>query len=348
MDTKESEKDQTTFWRNILIGFVAFIVYIAAMDSRLCRDDNIDIKLIDSSKESKNNDYTKQQTREEHSYSYGFAFRSAIDIYLNPKETRSIEDARAKLEHSSEQKHNSWIEKFLCDFKISDAIIGFFTYCLVIVTWALARITKKLWDAGERQIKTSRSVAASQARQTRDAIKEARRSADAAMAALGSDRAWLVPAPDKIGFAVYEDSTVDGVFYKKTLAISVNWVNKGKSPAIHTAIRACHKIASKDDATIPLFNIDIEDEARCGIIGPDSYGASRDTILTEEHFRGVFSKQEVIYIYSKTAYTDIYNSTIVRESETCYQIAYPGDKIVNGKSMPNWQIFQVGPQNSAK
>ena len=58
---------------------------------------------------------------------------------------------------SGEQKQNennktSWLEKFLCDFKISDAIIGFFTYCLVIVTWELARITNRLWDAGERQL----------------------------------------------------------------------------------------------------------------------------------------------------------------------------------------------------
>jgi hypothetical protein len=60
MDTKEHEKDQTTFWRNILIGFIAFIVYTATMDSWLCLDDNIDIRSIELSNEAKHHDYIEQ------------------------------------------------------------------------------------------------------------------------------------------------------------------------------------------------------------------------------------------------------------------------------------------------
>jgi hypothetical protein len=53
------------------------------------------------------------------------------------------------------------------------------TIAVAFFTLTLWRSTDKLWHAGERQLRTSRQIAALQARQTRSAIKEASRSADA-------------------------------------------------------------------------------------------------------------------------------------------------------------------------
>jgi hypothetical protein len=52
------------------------------------------------------------------------------------------------------------------------AAVAVLTWYLCKATIGLRESTDKLWDAGERQIKTSRKVAAIQARQTRQAIRE--------------------------------------------------------------------------------------------------------------------------------------------------------------------------------
>jgi hypothetical protein len=61
-----------------------------------------------------------------------------------------------------------------------EAITAFFTLMVGFFTAALWFSTDKLWRAGERQIQTSRQIAAIQARQTRVSNREAARAADAA------------------------------------------------------------------------------------------------------------------------------------------------------------------------
>jgi hypothetical protein len=82
-------------------------------------------------------------------------------------------------------KPHGWIVKFFCEAKAADAALVLFTYWLMLVTgwlvWAtlgLRDSTEKLWDAGERQIKLSRSVAAVQARNTRRQLKHAEDTAE--------------------------------------------------------------------------------------------------------------------------------------------------------------------------
>ncbi len=48
-------------------------------------------------------------------------------------------------------KSPRWITKFVCEAKISDISIAFFTYCLVIVTGWLVSATVKLWESAQRQ-----------------------------------------------------------------------------------------------------------------------------------------------------------------------------------------------------
>lgn len=45
---------------------------------------------------------------------------------------RRVFQAQIEKQHTNED-HRSWWNKFLCDFKIGDFAIGFFTYCLVVV-----------------------------------------------------------------------------------------------------------------------------------------------------------------------------------------------------------------------
>jgi hypothetical protein len=61
----------------------------------------------------------------------------------------------------------------------------------------------------------------------------------------------------------------------------------------------------------------------------------------------LFEKKLAVWVYSKTQYYDIFNQALLRESEACVRITFPGyRKNADGKIEPNWQIQAVGPQNS--
>jgi hypothetical protein len=117
-------------------------------------------------------------------------------------------------------------------------LIAGFTIVLAVSTIGLWFSTRKLWQAGDTQIRTSRDIAALQARQTRVSIREFRRSADAAdesakaahiQAKIASDALTQLERPYIFVFGVrqiFQDEESKDFYVSYTVA------NFGKLPAI--------------------------------------------------------------------------------------------------------------------
>ena len=125
-----------------------------------------------------------------------------------------------------------------------EAITAFFTLVVGLFTAALWTSTDKLWRSGERQIQTSRQVAAIQARQTRVSNREAARAAEAArlnaQALIDSERAHLyaVIKTENLRAALhsaihYNNSPgMDLMEVSERPAVELALKNLGRTPAI--------------------------------------------------------------------------------------------------------------------
>jgi hypothetical protein len=125
----------------------------------------------------------------------------------------------------------------------SEAVTAAFTIVLAVSTIGLWLSTYRLWQAGDTQILTSRKIAGVQARQTRQAIREARRSADASKhstdAFMTAEKARLIT---EIKASTVAKILKDNVLYDGTLSkfdeevdtpsLGYYFVNIGRTPAV--------------------------------------------------------------------------------------------------------------------
>jgi hypothetical protein len=130
------------------------------------------------------------------------------------------------------------------------SIIASFTIVLALSTIGLWFSTYRLWEAGEQQIRTSRQVAALQARQTRASIREATRAADAAHAQVEIARRTLTELERPYLFifgvrVILKDSETNDYFVQYTVA------NFGKMPAIIEAPHIGFEISDRGEPPIP-------------------------------------------------------------------------------------------------
>ncbi len=79
-------------------------------------------------------------------------------VSIIPKVTPKIENGITKktTENREEQGPEFWPSFFGFRIKITDSLLVFFTAILALFTWFLHRSTRKLWKAGEEQMKITR------------------------------------------------------------------------------------------------------------------------------------------------------------------------------------------------
>lgn len=259
-------------------------------------------------------------------------------------EQKKASDQKEKEKHT---KAHIWFSKFMCEAKITDFLVAIFTYFLFVVTYELARITKKLWEAGEKQTALINKSSISQAIQTRAAIREAKRSADAAMAAIGSDRAWI--CFDKLGQGQFTNGNIDGVAESEGILFWCEWKNKGRTPAIQNEAHIGFKIIPFSDNTPPSFEEELEEIPSNTVpIGPDCLISSAKQAIGEAQRNAFVSRQTAIIVYSAVRYRDIFNSNVIRTSKCCLKITYGGEiSVGDGKFTAKWDMRPFGSQNTA-
>ena len=130
-------------------------------------------------------------------------------------------------EHGSEEGTEFWPSFLGYRLKITDSLLVVFTLALALFTYRLWKSTHNLWRSAENQLQEfrrslghSETVAAQQTADTKESIKAAQRSADAAQ---GSLRPWVI-AEFKVVHLSRDSSGVH-------IGMHITTRNLGRSPA---------------------------------------------------------------------------------------------------------------------
>lgn len=181
---------------------------------------------------------------------------------------------------------------------------------------------------------------------TARANKAAAIAAQAAVDAVGAERAWITAIDVPLHFT--KDTLIDDVVHDQVLTIATNWKNGGRSPALKVCIYVSCIVSdiSENDEEIPEF----EDKHKEGhaIIGPGFSVFSQSQALFGDNFKRVLEREKAIFYYSKVWYSTTISPDNMVHSEACFQIIRNGS-IINkeGVPQPNFEIRVVGRQNAA-
>ncbi len=172
--------------------------------------------------------------------------------------------AADKKGEASEDASEFWPSLFGFRFKITDSLLVLFTAVLAWKTSSLDNATRKLWEAGERQIK-----------QTAIAADAARRSADYAQHALtNGQRAWIT-IDAKINQTVSFDMM--GI----QVPVEIEMVNIGNSIALNTTPFAHIFFDKKHEPRVEAWQKFIADSVRqpgyFSIFLPPAKSAGKDS-----------------------------------------------------------------------
>jgi hypothetical protein len=203
-------------------------------------------------------------------------------------------DARQTAANSVANKHGvegqqerKWYQPFTDH--APDWFVAIFTGLLVYVTFRLVNSTNKLWEAGERQIKLSRSVAAVQARNTRKQLHLSEVTAERQL------RAYVFVVQAKI---INPDSA---------------------DPSGELTVRNCGQTPAYDVARFTGFNpqdarilepVEIGEESTRFALGPGQVGVKNmplHTLLNAGTMVGLRAKgQHILYASGLIAYRDAF------------------------------------------
>ncbi len=177
---------------------------------------------------------------------------------------------------------------------IATVFIGLFTY-------TLKRSTDKMWDAGERQIKTTRQVAAIQARQMRDSIRAAEQQVEITKIGIFDlERAYLSVGPTQINTDFIPRQNV--AFYnpndpqRVTVKLSVH--NTGRTGA------AIKKVYGEFSRKAPIGDTPIYINGASKITDV-SISADKEAVLEPFIFTDNFTGPQFFWGYVE--YLDIFN-----------------------------------------
>jgi hypothetical protein len=223
--------------------------------------------------------------------------------------------------------------------------VAFFNLWLVIFTGGLTISTVMLWLAGEKQIEFLRESSEAQSRDMQASIVAVQTSANAALASVSSERAWMMPDQFPVHEA-FNGKTQEGSF-KKAVFSYVVWRNRGRSPALHLKIFTTHKLIPFEDTDVPRFEFPADGRGANPPVGPGA-AITSDTHPAVDADRGaIFNRTSAFVLYSALKYRDIFWD-VERFSEVCVVIRYDGTQTdpSTGQTGPRWAIRLIGPQNT--
>jgi hypothetical protein len=256
-------------------------------------------------------------------------------------EKRQCEETAHKSGHKTDECKSLWQ-------RTTSDPVAFFTLWLVIFTAGLTVSTILLWRAGEKQARHTRRAFAVQSRDMRDSIVAAQRSADIAMLAAGSERAWL--SMEKVNVASMESGTLDGVPFQKGIGFSIRWVNRGRSPAIRANSRVMQKVVKTEESDIaPRFEAQWVGYEGNIPIGPGDGTNSGSQTIVDDVVDALYASKVAIFLYAMTRYEDVFNRGVERKTEVCVRIRFRGHMVDRQTGLPEpiWFIEPMGPQNDA-
>ena len=177
---------------------------------------------------------------------------------------------------------------------------------------------------------------------TARANKAAKIAAQAAVDAVGSERAWL--SFKNIGIYPSNNSIIDGDIRNESIVFNVAWINTGRSPSIKTNIAIRYQVLLMDD---PLPSVNFEEPPAFGIIGPGITNYSNDKAIYGDDLILFKQRKKKIIIWSRATYETIYHQGIRRHTDMCAQLIWNGTRVRGAAEELNIDIKLKGEFNSA-
>lgn len=196
--------------------------------------------------------------------------------------------------------------------------VALFTALLFVSTTALWLSTRKLWEAGERQIKFNRSVAAVQTRNTRRQLALAQQSADAAKTAVETTRAQIrayLIVPENPDPAISKDE-------KERIIATITVYNAGQSTAHAITMNYKNSIQSLSLNTITQTNNGF---SKLNDIAPQKEIVRKIEIKkVKDDMRVILSKGYLIHVALTFQYEDIFGEKQTNQVMLQALVGYKG------------------------
>ncbi|WP_125901065.1 hypothetical protein [Methylobacterium indicum] len=178
---------------------------------------------------------------------------------------------------------------------------------------------------------------------TARANKAAAIAAQAAMDAVGAERAWL--SFMNINIAPTRNTEIYGKIHEETITFNIAWINSGRSPAINVNTSI---ISSVLDLDAKLPHKDLEAPSTGGVVGPGISVLSPEVAIYGNDLALFKQRKKKFVIWSKATYETTYHKGIVRQTECCVEIIFNGMKAKDdGSFEPRFMIMQAGYFNTA-
>ena len=167
----------------------------------------------------------------------------------------------------------------------------------------------------------------------------------AAMDALNSERAWMLP--DGYACEPWTDIKIDGVQYSHALGFSMIWKNSGRSPAVHLSAYFDSKIIDLDD-DIPAFFAPPYSGVKPGFVAPGGSTRTISHVIAGDELARLERGEVKLVVYSCTEYGTVASPDIPCRTEACFAIHINGEvNDASGRKAPNINMQPVGIQNTA-
>jgi hypothetical protein len=215
-----------------------------------------------------------------------------------------------------------------------DAITAIATVFIGLFTFTLWRSTERLAaDSGKQIAVANRSARA------------AEMAAEAAIEAVGSDRAWMVF--DTLPITGATNSILNGVPFENGVIFQVEWRNRGRSPALNSECFVDIRFIDAADNVAPAFAPSWGAERHSYPIGPNATIKSSSVLAIDNQINELQNWTTVAIIYSALRYRDTFTA-VDRSSQVCLKVRYGGlEKSNNGSLLPRYEVSAFGPQNTA-
>ncbi len=211
-----------------------------------------------------------------------------------------------------------------------------------IALWA-GRQAKRAADAAEGAIQQMQSAT----QVARDSAIAAQQAADASVAALKSDRAWVTFTEHEVRARIRKGSVV-------SCQIRIGWRNTAKTPARDATIAAGDAIRHPPSAPMPTFATNWEQHRGRSPIGPNVVMWGDPTVVEAGTLRDILAGTCQFLVHGAVRYRDIYTDEW-RISEHTAELVFPGVNAAGVDPLSSSKLFHAfatlrthGPQNTAR
>jgi hypothetical protein len=225
------------------------------------------------------------------------------------------------------------------------AVTAVFTVVLAISTIGLWVATRKLWDAGERQLKLATDTSAAQSLDMKESIAAGKIAAEAASKSADlAEQALIVSQRAIVSVKTPRGEPLRNVQTKRLIGwrFWIEWINTGNT---QTENIICGSYGNYYDEELPIdapFEVGhLDDQA---IIAPHAVIEGAPWDLNDSMIQEIVNQTKFCYMWGHAEYDDVFAPKTPRHVvEYFYRVVFDGDPVGGGGHLITFRIH--GPHN---